>query len=65
MMLKSDFKLFTDVLESQASKTECFFGELHAAKKGIQAIPNAIMAQALGEDRLIEGCVVGYENFRL
>jgi hypothetical protein len=65
MMLKSDLKLPTYVIEFQAAKTKRFFGELHAANKGIQPIPNSIMPQALGEDCLIEGRVVSYENFRL
>ena len=64
MMLKSDLKLPTNVIEFQAAIAKRFFGELHAAKKGIQPIPNAVMPQAFGEDHLIEGRVVGHEDFR-
>jgi hypothetical protein len=63
MMLKINLELFTDVIEFEAAKTKRFFGELHAAKKGIQAISNAVMSQAFGENPLIEGGVMGHEDF--
>src|ERR671922_1637586 len=64
MMLESDLKLPTNVIEFQAAKPKQFFAQLHAAKKRIQSIRNSIMPQALAENHPIEHCVVGYENFR-